>query len=142
MGDANNQQFTMGYVFVVGIGVISWICKKQSTIALSTMEGEYMATSHCTRKAVWLRQLLADVGYLQERASSIMCEYQGCITLARTPTHHSHTKHIDIQHHFYREKLKYQEICLKYYPTKDMIADLLTKPLAKNRHQASTNAMN
>src|ERR1700738_993996 len=75
-GDANDPQSTMGYVFVVGVGVILWKYKKQPTIALSMMETEYMATSHCTKKAVWLRQFLAGVGYVQEGPTSIMCDYK------------------------------------------------------------------
>ena len=67
-----------------------------------------------------------------------MCIYQECIAFAKNPTHHASTKHIDLQHHFISEHLENQEICLKYCPTKDMIADMLTKPLAKDRHQAST----
>ena len=105
-------------------------------------EVEYMATRvHCTKEAVWLRQLLADVGYVHEGLTSIMCDNQGCIALAKNLTHHSHIKHIDVQHHFLREKLKNHEICLRYCPTDDMIADVLTKPLAKNKHQTLTKAM-
>ena len=64
-----------------------------------------------------------------------MCNYHGCITLAKNPTHHFHTKHIDVQHHFIREKLKNQKICLKCFPKEDMIVDVLTKSLAKGRYQ-------
>ena len=87
-----------GTCFVVGIGVISWKCKKQPTIALFTMEAEYMATSHCMKEVVWLRQLLVDVGYVQEGPISIMRDSQRCIALAKNPTHHSRTKHIDVQY--------------------------------------------
>ena len=107
-GDANDRRSTTWYVFFTGVGVISWKCKKQPTIALSTMKVEYMATSHCTKEAVWLWQLLADVGYVQEGPTSIMYDNQGCIALAKNPTHHSHTKHIDIQHHFIKKKLENQ----------------------------------
>ena len=100
-----------------------------------------MATSHYTKDTVWLWQLLADVGYVQEGPKSIMCGNQRCIALAKNPTHHSRTKHIEVQHHFIREKLENQEIYLKYCPTEDMIADVLTKPLAKHRHQTLTKAM-
>ena len=100
-----------------------------------------MATSHCTKEAVWLGQILVDVGYVQEGPTSIMCDKQGCITLANNPIHHYRTKHIDVQLHFIRERLENREICLKYCPTEDMIADVLTKPLAKDRHQALTMAM-
>jgi hypothetical protein len=70
-----------------------------------------------------------------------MCDNQGCIALAKNPTHHSRTKHIDIQHHFIREKLESGEIGFKYCPTQDMVADVLTKALAKERHQNLTRSM-
>ena len=100
-----------------------------------------MAATQCIKEATWLRQLLADVGYVQEEATTIMCDNQGCILLAKNPTHHSRTKHIDVQHHFIREKLDGGEICLEYCPTQDMVADVLTKALAKERHQMLTKEM-
>ena len=76
-----------------------------------------------------------------QELTSIMCDNQRCKALATNPKRHSRTKHIDVQHHFIREKLEKQEICLKYYPMKDIIADVLTKPLANNRHLALTKTM-
>jgi hypothetical protein len=140
-GDANERRSTTGYVFYVGDGAISWNCRRQPTIALSTTEAEYMATSQSTKEAIWLRKLLADVGFVQEGATTIMCDNQGCIALAKNPTHHSRTKHIDVQHHFIREKLESEEIRLEYCPTEDMVADVLTKALAKDRHQRLAKAM-
>ena len=64
-----------------------------------------------------------------------------CIALAKNPTHHSRTKHIDVQHHFIREKLESDEINLEYCPTEDMLADVLTKALAKDRHQRLAKAL-
>ena len=100
-----------------------------------------MATSQCTKEAIWLRQLLADMGYVQEGATTIICDNQGCIQLAKNPMHHSRTKHIDIQYHFIREKLEMEEICLSYCPTEHMIADVLTKALAKDMHHLLSRAM-
>ena len=54
-GDANDMRSTMGYNFFVGIGTILWKCKKQSIIVSSRTEAKCMATSHCTKKAIWLR---------------------------------------------------------------------------------------
>ena len=62
--------------FFVGVGVISWKCKKQLVIALAMIEAEYMATSLYTKEVVWFRQFLADVGYVQEGPTSIMCNYE------------------------------------------------------------------
>ncbi len=136
-----HHNLQQGYVFFVGVGAVSWNCKRQPTIAFSTTEAEYMATSQCTKEAIWLRKLMADVGLVQDGATTIMCDNQGCIALAKNPTHHSRTKHIDIQHHFIQEKLESGEIGLKYCPTQDMVADVLTKALAKERHQNLTRSM-
>jgi hypothetical protein len=58
-----------------------------------------MAISHCTKKAVWPKQLLANMGYMQEELKSIMSNNQECIAFAKNSKHHSCTKHIDVQHH-------------------------------------------
>jgi hypothetical protein len=122
-------------MFKVGLGAISWNSKRQQTTATSTVEAEYMATSHSAKEAIWLRQLMADVGCAQEDATTIMSDNQGSISLAKNPTHHSRTKHIDVQYHFIREKLEMGVIALKYCPTEHMVADVLTKALARDRHQ-------
>ncbi len=122
-------------MFFVGNVAISLNCKRQPTIAVSTTEAEYMATSHCLKVA------LEEVGFVQRGATSIMCDNQGCIALAKNPKHHSRTKHIDVQHHFIREKLEDGEESLWYCPTEDRVADVLTKALAKVRHEKLTKAM-
>ena len=78
---------------------------------------------------------------MQQEARTIMCDNQGGIALAKNLTHHSRTKHIDVQHHFIREKWESGEISLKYCPTEDMVADVLTKALAKDRHQRLAKEM-
>ena len=79
-----------------GSGAISWNSKRQPTIALSTTEAEYMVATQGIKEAIWLKQLLKDVGFVQENATKVMCDNQGCIALAKNPLHHSRTKHIDI----------------------------------------------
>jgi hypothetical protein len=93
-----------------------------------------MAMSQCTKEAIWLRQLLADVGFVQQGGTQVLCDNQGAIALAKNPTHHSRTKHIDVQHHFIREQVEDQVIELKYVPTQAMVADVLTKALGKSQH--------
>jgi hypothetical protein len=82
-GDANDRRSTTGYAFSLGDGVVSWSSKRQPTVALSTTEAEYMAASHCTREAIWLRQLLDDVRCKYDEGTLIMCDNQGTIALAR-----------------------------------------------------------
>ena len=99
------------------------------------VEAEYMANSHSTKEAIWLRQLMADVRCTQHDGTTIMCDNQGSMLLAKNPTHHSRTKHIDVQYNFIREKLEMKVIELKYCPTEHMEADVLTKGVTRDRHQ-------
>lgn len=140
-GDTNDRRSTTGYVFFVGMGAISWNCKRQPTIARSTMEAEYMAASHGAMEAIWLRLLLEDIGLVQLEATPLRCDNQGCLAFAKNPKNHARTKHIDIQHHFIREKIEMGVIDMMYCETKDMLADLLTKALVKERHNILSKAL-
>ena len=140
-GDQDTRRSTTGYVFFIGQGAISWNSKRQPTVALSTTEAEYMATTQSAKEAIWLRQLMADVGCVQDKATIIMSDNQGSIALAKNPKHHSRTKHIDVQHHFIREKVEMENIELRYCQTQYMVADVLTKALTKDRHETLRRVM-
>lgn len=77
----------------------------------------------------------------QLEATKLMSDNQGCIALAKNPTHHSRTKHIDVQHHFICEKIKDKVIELEYCPIEHMVADVLTKGLAKVKHERFVEKM-
>ena len=126
--DVETRRSTSGYVFYLNDGLISWSSKKQGTVALSTTEAEYMALAHTTKEAMWLRTLLSELGF--DQGTTIVYEdNQSCIAMAKNPVHHARSKHIDIQHHFVREKVESGDIEVVYLPTEDMVADALTKPL-------------
>jgi len=113
---------------------ISWRAKKQTTVALSTIEFEYHALSPVIKEAIWLQNLLKDLYMAKYTPKVINCDNQGAIALAKNPTHHARTKHIEIELHFIRDHVKHGTIELKYYLTEDMIADIMTKALARDRH--------
>ena len=137
----DNRRSVSGYAFSLGRGTINWSSKRQPTTALSSTEAEYMASTHATKEAIWLRSLLKDFGFEQVGATIINTDSQGSLALAKNPTHHSRTKHIDIQHHFVREQIELQTIELQYCPTEEMTADVLTKPLARIKHSKCTYAL-
>jgi hypothetical protein len=120
---------------------VSWNSKQQLTVAQSTMEAEYMAMNRCTRETIWLRQLMEDVGYAQKEATTMMCDNQGSMALAKNPTNHDRSKHIDVQHHFIREKIENKIVELEYCPMQYMVADVLTKDLARDRHELLSEIM-
>lgn len=76
MSDVNERRSTSWYVFFVGDSASSWKFKNQPTKAVSITEEEYMASSYCLKKALWLRQLLENVGFVQSGATRIMCDKQ------------------------------------------------------------------
>jgi hypothetical protein len=139
--DTDTRRSMGGFVFDVAGGSVSWSSKKQPTVALSTVEAEYMAAANATKEAVWLRTLLHDLGYTQVEATTIHSDNQGCIALSLNPVSHSRAKHIDIRHHFIRERVASDEIKLKFCSTKDMIADIFTKALPHDKFAKFRDAL-
>ena len=128
-GDIDSRRSTTGYCFTLGSGAISWSSKKQPTVALSSTEAEYRAACSGTCEAVWLRRLLEDFGFPQGQKTTLRCDNQSCLAIARNPVFHARTKHIEVQYHFVREKLLDGTILLEYCKTEDNLADLFTKAL-------------
>lgn len=118
---------------MINNGPISWCSKKQSSVALSSTEAEYMALTLAAKKATWLRLLLTELRLLNEQNQHakiiLRGDNQSAIALANNPVLHQRTKHIDIQHHYIREEVDAKRIKLSYVPTAKMVADSLTKPL-------------
>ena len=127
--DVEDRRSTSGYLFMLMGGLLCWTSKRQSTVALSSTEAEYMALSLATQEAIWLRRLLKELSVEQVEATQVGEDNQGCIALAKNPVQHARTKHIDIRHHFVRQALQEKQIVLQYVPTEEMSADLLTKAL-------------
>ena len=131
-GDINTRRSCTGYVFMLNKGCISWNSKLQSTVTLSTAEAEYMSMCTCMQEGIFLRNLLRDM-YLIQQETVINEDNQGSIALAKNPISSTRSKHIDIKFHFVREKIKSKEFYIQYCSTEFNIADLLTKPLSKER---------
>ena len=110
-----------------------WKSRKQESVALSTAEAEYIALSSAAQEAVWLRRLFAELGNGSKSPITIMEDNQSAIAMAKNSKFHGRAKHIDIRHHFIREKVNDGDIQLLYCPTGDMVADMLTKGLYQHQ---------
>jgi hypothetical protein len=111
-GNPDDRKSTSGYAFNIGIGVVSWSIKKQPTASLSSTEAKYKDICNATCEFVWLRRILEHIGNKQMRPPILKCDNQSSIKLAHNPIYHARTKHIEIQHHFVREKIHSKEIDL------------------------------
>jgi transposase InsO family protein len=139
--DLDTRRSMTGYLFRVAGGAISWKSRRQPTVALSTTEAEYMAASEAAREAVYWRMFLTALGFDVSQPTLIMSDNQGSIALSKNPEHHERTKHIDVRHHYLREQVESKTIKLDYISTDQMVADALTKPLARDRHRMLAKEM-
>lgn len=129
-GCQDERKSTSGYLFLIGDTPVSWSTKKQTSVALSTAEAEYAAASAAACQAVWIRKILADVGYKQVQETVIYCDNTSAIAMARNPVQHGRCKHIEIKIHFIRDLVTEREITLEYIVTEEQRADVLTKALS------------
>jgi len=103
-------------------------------VALSTSEAEYVALNLATQEVEWLQKMLIiDLKAASQQPTTLMEDNQGAIAIARNPVAHVHTKHIDIRYHYIHEAMQNGIVNLCYCPTEVMIADILTKPVPKER---------
>ncbi len=91
-----------------------------------------MASTQATKEAIWMTKLMKELGYMKEKKVMVIrCDNQGAISLTKNLMQHVRTKHIDVQHHFVRERVENDEVTFEYCSTKEMVADVLTKALPK-----------
>jgi len=136
-GDISTRRSTTGYVVMLNNGAIAWRSQRQPTVALSTMEAEYMALTEATKELKWVRQLLTELGHNEDKngPTDLYSDNQSAIALAKNPVSHARAKHIDIRHHFIREAIHDKTVWVQYIPTSEMTADSLTKALGREKHE-------
>jgi len=122
-----------GYACILNSAAILWTSKKQSTVALSSTEAEYMALTQAVKESIWLQAMLVHLGAKRhvEEIQRISVDNQGALALAKNAQFHTRTKHINIQYHLIREYVPNGQIILTYCPTTNMMADIFTKALPR-----------
>ncbi|GKB33867.1 retrovirus-related pol polyprotein from transposon TNT 1-94 [Tanacetum coccineum] len=129
-GDYVDRKSTSGICTFVGCCLTSWFSKKQTALAISTTEAEYVSAGKACQQALWMKQALIDYDIRLDDVP-IMCDNKGAIDLSKNPVQHSRTKHIEIHHHFLRDNVQKGHISIEKVPSVDNIADILTKPLKR-----------
>ena len=131
-GDVDTRRSTPGYVFLMFGGAVSWSSRLQPTVAASTVEAEYLSAAQAVKEALWFRKLGGNLG-LGLGTVRIYCDNQGAIRLLKHPIASQRSKHIDVIHHFARERVARKEVEFAYCRTEDMNADILTKALTPGK---------
>jgi hypothetical protein len=135
-GDMETRRSTTGYCFKLLGSAVSWTSIRQSTVATSTCEAEYMALAEAAKEAIWLNRMLQELGFInKDKPTQLYCDNQGTLALAGNPAHHKRSKHIDIRYHYIREMVDNEHITIHHVGTQDQAADMLTKPLKDIKHK-------
>ena len=134
-GDLDSRRSTTGYVVYAAGGPIAWQSRLQTTVAVSTMEAEYMAAFGAIQELIWIKGVLSEIGIQLVDPITLRMDAKSAIALAKNPMHHKRSKHIDIKYHWLREHT-YESgaINLEHCSTEDMVADMMTKALGFDQH--------
>jgi hypothetical protein len=132
-GSPVDARSTTGMLLKLGGAALSWACQKQSTVSMSSTEAEYVAASETVREIIHARVLLSDLGHAQPDPTPLSIDNQTAIRMALEEGHQARRKHINVKHHFIREQVAERMIELKWVPTTDQEADILTKATTRSQ---------
>ena len=132
-GGTPDRRSISGYCFCLGNDgtLISWKCRKQPTVALSTCESEFIGITSSIQESYHLKQLLSDMQNDSVEPVTIYGDNQGALELTKNPVHHQRTKHIDIRYFYIRSQIDFKNLILKHISTHENVADMFTKPVTK-----------
>ncbi|GJW42283.1 retrovirus-related pol polyprotein from transposon TNT 1-94 [Tanacetum coccineum] len=125
-----DRKSTSGGCQILGGKLVCWSAKKQSSVAISSAEAEYVATARCCAQVLWIKSQLADYDVIYDKVP-IFCNNTSVIAISNNPVLHSRTKCIDIMYHFIRDHILKGDIELHLVPTDLQLADIFTKSLAE-----------
>jgi hypothetical protein len=131
-GDPDDRKSRTGVVCKINGCAVSWKSQKQTVVALSSAEAEYMAAGEAVKEILWLRQLLMELGFAESTSTSLLVDNEAAISIANKDVFHNRTKHIDMRHHFIRAHVQSNAVAIEWVSTHEQEADLFTKALGKH----------
>ena len=130
-GNIDNKKSTSGYVVKIGTGAVSWSSRLQSFNTLSTTESEYVSAVAAGQEILWLRNLFMELGFTVDAGLPLCIDNQSALSVAKNPEHHGRMKHLDLRFYWLRGTVQSGVITLRYVPTEEMPADVMTKAFEK-----------
>ncbi|KAM1772047.1 hypothetical protein ACFX11_046791 [Malus domestica] len=131
--DVDDRSSNSGYVFTLNGGAVSWKSKKQSVIADSTTEAEYVATAEAGKEAFWMKKFITELGVVPTITSlvTLYCDNSGAIAQAKEPRAHQKNKHFDRRFNIIRRYAAEGKVNILKVASADNVADPLTKPMSQ-----------
>jgi hypothetical protein len=123
-----DRKSTSGTCQFLGLSLVFRSCRKQSSVAQSTTEAEYVAAASCWSQLLWITYTMSHFGEEYTHVP-LQCDSTRAISVAKKPVLHSKTKHIEVRYHFLRDNVEKGKIAFIHVPTHDQLADIFTKSL-------------
>ena len=138
--DSTDRKSYQGYVVMLNDKPITWNCSKQSVVATSSFESEYLALSEGVKAGLYISNLLGEIVEMIEPCI-LMVDNNAAKSFAESEGCNNRTKHIDIRLHFVRDYIAKGKFIINYVKSADNIADLLTKILPAETHMRLTGEL-
>ena len=135
VGSPSDRKSTSGGIFSIGLTTVYWYSRKQRSVALSSVEAEYMEASQAACESIWMRKILVGLFGSQMDLTVIHCDNHSCIKILIILVFHDRSKNIDIQYHHLRDCAKRIILVFQYIPTKHQNADFVTKALTRSKFE-------
>jgi len=133
--DVTNRKSFTGYVFTVHGGPATWSSHKQTTVAHSSTDAEYMAISDASREAIARIQFFQELS-IPSAPILILADSNTALDIANGEAiNHRKAKHIDIKYHAIRHYIQEEKVVVNHIPSSENLADLFTKALGPQKHQ-------
>jgi hypothetical protein len=110
-------------------------------VARSSAEAEFRAMAQGVCETLWLKILLVELGFDPKDSMQLYCDNKVAISIAHNPVQHDRTKHVEIDRHFIKEKLREGIICKPYVKTGEQLADMLTKGVSSGTLHSSLSKL-
>ncbi|XP_059627195.1 uncharacterized mitochondrial protein AtMg00810-like [Cornus florida] len=136
-GCKTDRHFTSGFYTFYGNHLIPWKSKKQAVVSRSSAEAEYRAMAQGTCELLWLQSILRELGLVQKGSSRLFCDNKSAIMLASDSVLHERSKHVKVDIHFIREKVRSGIINPIFVPSSELTADVFTKSVRPSLLQSS-----
>lgn len=141
-GCVETRKSTSGFAFFYNDGIVSWYSSLQRSVSLSTAESEYIAAGEGVKELIWLKRLFKELLPKQgTSATTFYMDNMSAIRLVKNPVFHKKTKHIDVRYHFIRHEYENGLFELEHVSSKEMLADIFTKALPRERFQSLRTSM-